>query len=143
MATRPVDIPAWRNTLASLPSLHAFPYWQKHVAPNTLNSGMGFQAAPPPSPLRAHTPSSPFPECSADKSSQSGISSQHKQVFQSCRDSVASSPSHQTWEKQLSQTLLPLPLTVLLSVSDWPSSYFSLTLFPSLPPGFPESALLQ
>lgn len=127
-------------------SLHVFPYWHKDAALNTLNSGMVQGCPPPPQPPCVHTHTHPhplFPECSADKSSQSGISSQHKHVFQSSRDSVASSPSHQTWEKQLSQTLLPLPATVPLSSSDWPSSYFSFTLSPLLPPGFPESGLLQ
>ena len=145
-----MDIPAWRNTLAPLSPLSMYFLIGTKTLPLILWILAWFKAAPLPrtnthahAHTHTHTPSSPFPECSADKSSQSGISSQHKHVFQSSRDSGASSPSHQTWEKQLSQTLLPLPVTVLLSFSDWPSSYFSFTLSPLLPLGFPESGLLQ
>lgn len=74
---------------------------------------MGFKANPPhppslpPPPPHARTQSLPASlECSPDKP---GIGSQHKQVFESSRDSAASSPSHQTWEKRHSEKFL-LPL---------------------------------
>lgn len=54
--------------------------------------------------------------------------SQHKQVFQSSRVCKASSPSHQTWEKQLSLLLhpvLPLSLWVFRNLSFYSEALYS------------------